>query len=211
MALSSPRLLAVLLLAYAATTAEGYVTTAPEPTLVEPSSGLVVDTGFEEASGEEPTPSPTPEPLPEEPPKYPPATLDDVRVAEAKAGMADSKVKHLLTERDELWKVSRGNLAIATNPPIRSSSVFALLAEETDKFKNVEDAINRAKAEAEHYRRIAELAGGAQDATEGAKLKEIRVVHAQKALEDAITAAKKMREKETEMLRELQIEKAREF
>lgn len=191
---------ALLVAAYAAQTAEAYVTSAPEPTLVEPASGLT-DTGVEEASGAEE----------EEPPKYPPATLDDVRVAEAKAGMADGKVKKLLNERDALWKVSRGNLAVATNPPIRSSSVFALLAEETDKFKNMEDAINRAKAEAEHFRRISELASGAQDAAEGAKLKEIRVVHAQKALDDAITAAKKMREKETEMLRELQIEKAREM
>lgn len=165
-----------------------YVALSPEA--IEPSSGAFDGTV-------EPSPS------------YPAATLEDVRVADAKAAMVEKKVKQLEASRDEAWKVARGNLAVATHPPIRSSAVFAMLNAETEAFRQLEANINQAKREQAHYRRVAELAGGARDAAESAKLRGIRVAGARKALADAIAAEEREKTREVELLRELQVEKAR--
>ena len=64
---------------------------------------------------------------------------------------------------------------------------------------------------ATHKRRLASLAGGAWDEHESKKLKELRVEAATAALAAAKTAVEKAGEKETELLRELVIERQREM
>lgn len=61
-------------------------------------------------------------------------TLDDKQAAEADSAAADTRVSHLEKSRDEAWHNARGNLAVASSPPIRSSAVFALLSTETERF-----------------------------------------------------------------------------
>jgi hypothetical protein len=104
---------------------------------------------------------------------------------------------------------ARGNLAVASSPPIRSSSVHAMLAAETDKFAQLEAAIKAAKDAVAHKRRIAELAGGAWDAHESGKLKKLRLAAAEAGLASAKQAVAKAAAQEAEMLRELAIERNR--
>ena len=65
-------------------------------------------------------------------------TLEEKQVADAMSDAADSRVAHLEKARDEAWHNSRGSLAVASNPPIRSSAMFAMLSAETDKFAQLE-------------------------------------------------------------------------
>ena len=68
-------------------------------------------------------PSPSPEAE-----SYPAMTLEDKQVAEADSAAADKRVTVLEKERDEAWHASRGDLALASSPPIRSSAVFGARA-----------------------------------------------------------------------------------
>lgn len=104
---------------------------------------------------------------------------------------------------------ARGSLAVASDPPIRSGAVFAMLSAETDRFAQLETSIKAAKATASHKRRISELTGSAWDAHESLKLKQLRESAATVALEDSKIATKKARSLETELLQELQVEKNR--
>ena len=197
--------------------------------------------------------------------KEAPVTAEEKNVAEAASVAADKMVSTLETQRDEAWQTARGNLAVASHPPIRSSAVLGLLTAETDKvnvdaapissashntlfwhspahvifirlsqfavchshvlssaaydsllcrsppaqFAQLEASIKKAKAEAAHQRRLAELAGGAWDALESKKLKGLRVTAAEAALTAAREAEVKMGAKEAELLRELAIERQR--
>jgi len=135
-----------------------------------------------------------------------PVTIDDKQVADAASVAADKAVGHLEAARDEARSHARGSLSVASNPPIRSSRVYALLSAETDRFAQLESAIKDAKAHSVHKRRVAELTGAAWDAHESLKLKELRASSATIALEQATIASQKARELEKELLRELQVE-----
>jgi len=134
-------------------------------------------------------------------------TLEEKQVADAAAFASDKVVTKLEVQRDEAWQTARGNLAVATHPPIRSSAVLGLLSKETDRFAQLEASIKKAKDEAKHQRRIADLVGGAWDAAESRKLKGLRVQAAEAALADARVVEMKKREEEAELLRELDIER----
>ena len=142
--------------------------------------------------------------------EYTPMTLDEKQTYEAASAAADKRVTSLEKDRDVAWHLARGNLALASNPPIRSSKVFEFMKSETDKFAQLEAAITQAKAEAAHKRRISDLAGGAWDSLESKKLKGLRLDAAKLGLTAAIAAEAKARADEEEMLRELAIEKQRE-
>jgi len=133
-------------------------------------------------------------------------TIEDKQVADAASVAADKAVGHLEIARDEAWSHARGSLAVASDPPIRSSRVYALLSAETDRFAQLESAIKDAKAHSVHKRRVAELTGAAWDAHESLKLKKLRASSAAIALEQATTAAQKAEELEQELLRELEVE-----
>ena len=75
-------------------------------------------------------------------------TLDEKQTYEAASAAADKRVTSLEKDRDVAWHLARGNLALASNPPIRSSKVFEFMKSETDKFAQLEAAITQAKAEA---------------------------------------------------------------
>jgi len=135
--------------------------------------------------------------------------LADKQNAEAASIAADRKVTGLEKLRDEAWRSARGSLALASNPPIRSASVLGLLSAERDRFAKIEADIKTAKTEAQHHRRIAELAGGAFDALESFKLKSQRVETADGALRRARAERDRAHAQEAEMLRELAIERAR--
>lgn len=98
---------------------------------------------------------------------------------------------------------------MASHPPIRSSAVLDMLSAETDKFARLEASIKKAKDEAKHQRRIAELVAGAWDAAESRKLKALRVQAAEAALAGSRVAEVKKQEEEAELLRELAIERQR--
>lgn len=162
-------------------------------------------------------PEPVPEPLsdanvttasPTDSPKHG-VSLEEKQVADTAAFAAEKVVTQLEVQRDEAWQTARGNLAVATNPPIRSSAVLGMLSAETDKFAQLEASIKKAKDEAKHQRRIAELVGGAWDAAESRKLKALRVQAAEAALAASRVAELKKREEETELLHELEIERQR--
>ena len=65
-------------------------------------------------------------------------SLEEKQVADAAAFSADKVVTQLELQRDAAWQTARGNLAVATNPPIRSSAVLGMLTAETDKFASLE-------------------------------------------------------------------------
>jgi len=135
--------------------------------------------------------------------------LADKQNAEAASIAADRKVTGLEKLRDEAWRSARGSLALASNPPIRSASVLGLLSAERDRFAKIEADIKTAKSEAQHHRRIAELAGGAFDALESFKLKSQRVETAEGALRRARAERDRTKKEEAELLRELTIERQR--
>lgn len=135
--------------------------------------------------------------LPDE--SYPAVSIADKQVAEAKSAAADKTVSSLELQRDAAWQTARGNLAVATHPPIRSSAVLGLLSKETDKFAALEAAIKKAKDEAAHQRRVAELTGGAWDAHESRRLKGLKTMAAEAALADARVSETKERENEAEV------------
>lgn len=121
------------------------------------------------------------------------STLPDITVAEKQAAeeaseAADTAVSKLERARDEAWRDSRSNLAIASSPPIRSESVLAMLSAETERFAQLEANIKAGKAEAAHKRSLAELVGGAWDARESRKLKVLRRATADARLADAKVA-----------------------
>ena len=139
----------------------------------------------------------------------PAMTLEEKTIADADSAAADSAVAKLEKARDEAWHHARGNLAVASSPPIRSSAVFAMLSSETDKFAQLENSITTAKNVAAHKRRIAELAGSAWDALESKRLKKLRLQAAEAGLIAARAADAKAVSDEAELLREYALEKSR--
>jgi len=133
-------------------------------------------------------------------------SIEDKQVAEAASAAADKVVAKLEVARDEAWQNARGSLAVASNPPIRSSRVYEMLSAETDRFAQLEDAINNAKANSVHKRRVAELTGAAWDAHESLRLKKLRASASVLALEQAKEAAEQARVLEQELLHELATE-----
>lgn len=94
-------------------------------------------------------------------------------------------------------------------PASRGALLCRLLSAETDRFASLEASIKAAKQKALHKRRVAELAGSAWDAHEDRKLKELRESIAASALEKARTELVDTQTLESELLRELQIERGR--
>ena len=142
--------------------------------------------------------------------RLPPMTLEQKQVADAASSSADQRVTVLEKARDEAWQHARGNLAVASSPPIRSSAVFALLSAETEKFAQLEGAITNAKDEAARKRRMADLSGGAWDALESKRLALLRLQAADAGLTAARLAESKARSNEAELLSELELMKAAE-
>lgn len=138
-------------------------------------------------------------------------SIEDKQVAEAASAAADKVVAKLEVARDEAWQNARGSLAVASNPPIRSSRVYEMLSAETDRFAQLEDAINNAKANSVHKRRVAELTGAAWDAHESLRLKKLRASASVLALEQAKEAAEQASVLEQELLRELEVEAGRQL
>jgi len=136
-------------------------------------------------------------------------TIEEKHLAEAASAAADQAVQKLEKVRDEAWRNARGSLAIASDPPIRSSAVFDMLTGVTSKFAQLEASINEAKAKRDHARRIADLAGTAWDAHEGRALKRLREREATLRLNEAREAVAQAEATEEESLRELKLEKAR--
>ncbi len=82
-------------------------------------------------------------------------TLSMKEEADKASEVADAAVRALEFARDEAWRDSRGNLAIASSPPIRSEAVLDLLTSETQRFEKLEGQIRDAKEFARHKRRLA--------------------------------------------------------
>lgn len=136
-------------------------------------------------------------------------TVAEKQAAEEASAKADAVVSQLEHARDEAWRDSRANLAIASSPPIRSESVFGLLSAETERFAQLEASIKAAKAEAAHKRRLSELAGGAWDAVASRKLKVLRRTTAAAHLVDAKANEAAAYATEADLFRELGVERLR--